>query len=81
MGAITDHGTAASPAGIATLLYSVNLAALQGAFQLEDLWREARLLDRLIYKSKSQHRGTPHYKRLVEVRHMLSHMNRPSSNA
>ena len=44
---------------------------LQASLGRADLWAEAALLERLLYKNHSQHRGARHYKRLQEVRRLL----------
>lgn len=43
----------------------------QAALARADLWAEAALLERLLYKNRSQHRGSRHYKKLLEVRRLL----------
>ena len=40
----------------------------QASLEREDLWREVALLERLIYKNRSQHRSSIHFRRLLEVR-------------
>ena len=40
---------------------------MQGSLARPDLWYEAALLNRLMYKSKSQHHGSKHFKYLSEV--------------
>lgn len=42
-----------------------------GALEAPELWAELALLERLLYKSKSQHRGSRHFQRLVAVRAAL----------
>lgn len=41
---------------------------LQAALARPDLWQEAALLERLLYKNANQHRGAQHFQRLQEVR-------------
>lgn len=45
----------------------MTLAALQGALARTDLARETALLERLLYKNKQQHRGSLHFRRLMEA--------------
>ena len=40
---------------------------MQGSLVRKDLWFEASLFARLLYKSKSQHHGSKHFKYLSEV--------------
>jgi Domain of unknown function (DUF4477) len=49
-------------------VYAAMLLVLQASFQQPELWREAALLDRLLYKNRSQHRSSCHFQRLQEVR-------------
>lgn len=46
------------------ILLSLNL---QRTIMREDLWREAALLDRLLYKNASQHRQAKYFKQLCGV--------------
>ena len=39
----------------------------QAALERQDLWREVAILERLIYKNRSQHRSSVHFRRLLEV--------------
>lgn len=41
---------------------------LQTALARRDLWLEAQLLEKLLYKNANQHRGAQHFQRLHEVR-------------
>lgn len=40
---------------------------LQASLDAPDLWVEAALLSKLVYKNSSQHRGTPYMRRLRQV--------------
>ena len=46
---------------------TLTLARPQGALARTDLARETALLERLLYKNKQQHRGSQHFRRLMEV--------------
>ena len=41
--------------------------SVQGSLTRSDLWFESSLLDKLLYKSKNQHRSSKHFQRLQEV--------------
>jgi len=56
------------PEELVALLRSAPLSGASTALAREDLWAEAALLERLLYKSRSQHRSSRHYARLLEVR-------------
>jgi hypothetical protein len=56
------------PEELVALLRAAPLAGAADALTREDLWAEAALLERLLYKNKSQHRGSRHYERLLEAR-------------
>ena len=43
----------------------------QGILSLPALWSEVSLLDKLLYKNRSQHRGSLHFKRLLEVQRLV----------
>ena len=55
-------------ARVAAIRLLSKFVAFQANLQREDLWQEAALLDRLLYKNRSQHRGSHHFRRLLEVR-------------
>ena len=40
----------------------------QGSLARKDLWYEAALLKKLLYKSKNQHRSSKHFQYLTQVR-------------
>jgi len=48
------------------ILY-IPLPPLQGSLVRTDLWYEAALLSKLLYKSKNQHRSSKHFQYLSEV--------------
>ncbi|DBA79811.1 hypothetical protein WJX77_011348 [Trebouxia sp. C0004] len=48
-----------------------NLLALQGSLVRTDLWHEAALLSKLLYKSKNQHRSSKHFQYLSEVKRCM----------
>ena len=50
------------------MLRTAPLSGAADALARPDLWAEAALLERLLYKSRSQHRSSRHYARLLEVR-------------
>ena len=50
------------------MLRTAPLSGAADALARPDLWAEAALLERLLYKSRSQHRSARHYARLLEVR-------------
>jgi hypothetical protein len=56
------------PEDVASLLQGLSLQAAAAQLARADLWAEAALLERLLYKSRSQHRGARHFQRLLEVR-------------
>eukprot|EP00850_Spirogloea_muscicola_P011964 SM000076S21785 [mRNA] locus=s76:213129:214091:+ [translate_table: standard] len=47
------------------------LAAAAEALWAPELWREAALLARIVYKSRSQHRRTLYFRRLTQVKREL----------
>eukprot|EP00873_Tetraselmis_striata_P005519 jgi/Tetstr1/425783/TSEL_001566.t1 len=48
-------------------LQKVGWEALQERLACQQLWLEVALLEKLMYKNKSQHRGAAHFKRMQEV--------------
>ncbi|KAL0021447.1 hypothetical protein WJX79_000584 [Trebouxia sp. C0005] len=48
-----------------------NFVALQGSLVRTDLWYEAALLSKLLYKSKNQHRSSKHFQYLSEVKQCM----------
>lgn len=53
------------------LLRTVALEPLLPALSRPDLWHEAAVLERLLYKSKAAHRGSRHFERLRELARRL----------
>jgi hypothetical protein len=53
---------------LCTFIDRLGIRGIQVSLQRSDLWREAALLERLLYKNKHQHRGSHHFTKLQEVR-------------
>ncbi|KAL4437263.1 hypothetical protein ABPG75_004402 [Micractinium tetrahymenae] len=60
------------PEWAAALAGASSTGHLQAPLARPDLWLEAQLLEKLLYKNANQHRGAQHFQRLQEVRRLLS---------
>jgi hypothetical protein len=52
---------------LGTFIDRLGIRGIQVSLQRSDLWREAALLERLLYKNKHQHRGSHYFTKLQEV--------------
>lgn len=57
--------------GWAEAVAGISLGGLQGCLAAPDLWHDASLLEKLVYKNANQHASGHHMHRLLEVRRLL----------